>query len=121
MRAESGARSRQAAASSIRALPRASGVILGAEKIDVREWLPTPCHCEERSDEAISRPAKPTHSRAGDCFVATLLAMTGILPGSPRESRSFARLVLLIRGVRFAARESLANAKQEVRFLERLA
>ena len=28
------------------------------------------CHCEERSDEAIPPPA-------GDCFVATLLAMTG--------------------------------------------
>ena len=36
------------------------------------------CHCEERSDEAISRPMRNSAAyRAGDCFVAALLAMTG--------------------------------------------
>jgi len=36
----------------------------------------TTCHCEERSDEAIPRPVSAPASRAEDCFVATLLAMT---------------------------------------------
>ena len=43
----------------------------GTETVGVRTRAPPPCHC----------------------FVATLLAMTGFLPGSPRESRSFGRLV----------------------------
>ena len=34
----------------------------------------THCHCEERSDAAISIPSA---HRDGDCFVAALLAMTG--------------------------------------------
>jgi hypothetical protein len=34
-----------------------------------------PCHCEERSDEAI--PTQLCATPGGDCFVATLLAMTG--------------------------------------------
>jgi hypothetical protein len=37
----------------------------------------TRCHCEERSDEAISRPVNHSAAyRAGDCFIAPLLAMT---------------------------------------------
>src|SRR5580658_7390246 len=36
-----------------------------------------PCHCEERSDAAIPRPENAPAPRAGDCRVATLLAMTG--------------------------------------------
>src|SRR5580700_5691947 len=34
-----------------------SRVIPGAKKVDVREWVPPPCHCEKRSDEAIPHPA----------------------------------------------------------------
>ena len=47
------------------------------EQVDARPE----CHCEERSDEAI--PVERTHenlerSPDRDCFVATLLAMTGV-------------------------------------------
>ena len=37
-----------------------SRVIPGAKKVDVREWVPPPCHCEKRSDEAIPHPASAT-------------------------------------------------------------
>jgi hypothetical protein len=65
-----------------------------------------------------NQPAEPTHSRAGDCCVATLLAMTGFLPGSPRDGRSFGRLVQpaarIRRGRTHATRHrrSLASAIQ---------
>jgi hypothetical protein len=42
------------------------------------DWKPLTitCHCEERSDEAIPRVTSGS-SPGGDCFVASLLTMTG--------------------------------------------
>src|SRR5580658_5520919 len=62
----------------------------GAELCDIPA-MPT-CHCEERSDAAISRPVIRRTLRAGDCFVASLLAMTGkSVPACVRQP--FRRLV----------------------------
>ena len=48
-----------------------------------------------RSEATKQSPARESRRtcRAGDCFVASLLAMTGNSSGSPPESRSFGRRV----------------------------
>jgi len=59
------------------------------------------CHCEKRSDEAISCLTSVLARHAGDCFVRSLLAMTACCDALERDGRAqpddegvFRRLVL---------------------------